>query len=237
MFAILFKNFEPPQHSLKFWWYYTFMYFLGGSVPGKEVILTSNYSYILYGIGKILSMLLPSLFFGLIVFKVFIPPKIITFKKKCNIFMNDSNQPVLAIRFYSSTKLRLINIDLKVTARFTKLREDQKTHFIKNVDLNLKNNSWKLAVTHVPFTIYIPLEESDFNYETKEISHIQGKDFTDCTLLVSLNGKCPDLNSEFQQFHNYKIPNDLDWSRFNDIDSKDYSMKSVNWDGWSDFDM
>lgn len=130
----------------------------------------------------------------------------------------------------------ITDIQFKAIARIEKYRSNDNIPYIVNKPIKLVKDTWDYCITHVPFTLYIELEHDEFNEAEKKIFSIQHINLNQNTeLLIMLNGRLPELNSDFNQTHWYTIPTDLSWDSFHGI-HVDITKKSTDWIGWDKFE-
>lgn len=182
---------------------------------------------------KFLSILLPTAFLGLIVYKLFIIPDIFVFRQKLSVYEKERGKQYLAIRFYNGTNLDLSPVEIKIFARVPKQRLSGET-FIKNTEIYA--NTWPISLPKVPFTINIPLNDKDeekgifsLDYESNEVILEEGN-----KLLILINGAVSELDKIFSEKHMITLDN-IVYSKFTDIEV-DYDNSPKNWKGWQDFD-
>lgn len=225
------------------WWLFAFLQLFDASTPNLQFSNNSSGLQIsVLIIGEILKIILPALFLGGLIFKLFIVPRVFTFRNKCSIYkrtQEGKEEWVLAVRLYSSTSLEILDLNFSVYARLPRQRVTGENYTL-NVQLQTRNSSWPLAALHIPFTIYIPLNDNDI-YEldqTKRLLSIQGHKFgEELNLLILVSGTTPELGTEFIEHYWYVIPAQSHWGKFQDI-AVDYSGNTPphHWVGWKDFD-
>jgi hypothetical protein len=99
---------------------------------------------------------------------------------------------------------------------------------------------WPIALTHVPYTLYVPLEDDDVYVHADSASPklvaLQGHGIGDgCRLLLHISGNIPALNSQFFEAHWYLADGDISSEPFGEV-AVDYDRPSKRWTGWPSFD-
>jgi hypothetical protein len=238
-FGVLYLIDDKNQLTVVEWIEYSTLSLL--NLPPDIRLDLSFWQRILRLLQAFLSVVLPSLFLGTIVFKLLVRPKIIVFQKKCSIFFNRKlNKHVISIRFYPSTPLQLV--DVRVKTIFSRLRPDKlglnipiKSHTV------IRESSWPIASQHIPFTTYVHLEQTDVDSVGRKLNSLQKKKFYQggAELTVIIAGTIPQLGTEFVETYRYYLPDDIQWGKPQPIATYgDFpeGTRSEEWAGWSNFE-
>ncbi|MDQ5894771.1 MAG: hypothetical protein QG596_1032 [Actinomycetota bacterium] len=186
------------------------------------------------GITGLGSLSLPALFLGAIVFRLFVRLRVFVLRDQPLLTRKQVRGVegwYLAVRMYSSTTIVVVDIDFKVYLRM----EYPERFLLANEEVRVANSSWPIADTHVPFTLYLPLDDDDLD-ASKRLVSIQGHRLESCAnLVVHIRGAAPQLASEFNESHLLEIPVGLTPSDFYDVDVL-YDGRGVDWNGWDQFE-
>ena len=228
------------KYSIFSFFKFCFLQLLGKDYQDEIINYSSIFQIILYSILSVLSLVLPALFFGAIVFKLFIKKGMITFRKIISVFwLPERKKNILGIRLYNSSKLLLVDITFKVFIRIKYASVDGSPQ-LQNIQLDILNPVWPIALTHVPFTIQIPLDENDILQKNKKkqeyLTSVQKNRLgTENRILVIVKGCIPDLGTDFIETYWYSVMDDFKFGKYYDIDV-DNNIHSKKWNGWINFD-
>lgn len=238
--SIYYFNHLEPKYSYLEHVYIAIFQLFGTDIYDISYDSIDGINLFVFFINKAFAVLLPGIILGTIIFKLLIHRNVLIFKNKMNLYYDENkNSFMLCIRFYSSTKLHLTNLEFSVIARLKRVREDTKAPYLVNYNLAC-NKTWEFASTNVPKTINIKLHEKDVkSYDgTKEYSllSIQGKKCqpTD-ELWVIVTGNVPELGNSFTEKKTYVIGSDIIQSKWEDV-HVEYGKKPVKWIGWNKFE-
>ncbi len=180
------------------------------------------------------SLLLPALFLGAIVFRLFVRLRVFVLRGKpllTHTEVRGQKGWFLAVRLYSSTTIVVVDIDFKIYLRM----ENPERHLLRNEEVEVANPTWPIADTHIPFTIYMPLREGDLSRDKRLVS-VQGHALDNCAnMVIHIRGAAPQLASEFNESHLIAVPTDLKPANFVDVDVL-YDGRGVEWAGWDQFE-
>jgi len=195
---------------------------------------------------------LPALFLGSIVFKLLVAQDVFVLRDRISIVPNaDYNGPQvadpqgllkpdghhLAIRLYSATKLRLIDVRCvaHLHAEVGSQGSERGQHYFP---LCVVNNSWPLAHPHIPYTVRIPLNPGEERLDSEggrlsiqDVRYGHPDDF----IVMTLTARAPDLGMEFSETHIYSVPESITHEPFGSVSPQPHEA-SRDWVGWAGFD-
>ncbi|EGN75601.1 hypothetical protein A28LD_0646 [Idiomarina sp. A28L] len=207
-----------------------------------------------------LSLLSPSLFLGIIIYKFFVLKRDnIVFRSMCDVD-EENGERFLNIHFYISSSLHLYNLRFTAFIRtYEKCRENAsgKLYPMNTFPLMLNGDSfYPLPYNYVPSRFRIKIKESPINGVRSENPSIvigddqiievhtsdrkirldrKAGDF--CELYVVAAGEVPDLQSQFSELKCYRIPEDISASPLPEMVTRfvrDEDCFEV--DNWPDFE-
>lgn len=204
------------------WALYTFVNLFSSDLPNSNISIPSQ-SMPIYILVKILSVILPTLFLGSIVFKIFIVPKILVFRKDCLIYYSKKRSCyVIAFRFYSATQLMIYGLNISAVARINmKSHKGSNTGFISNESLALDKSFFATMSPHLPFTIVLPLKEGDVEIQNdqRKLVSTQGHRFKDkVRITLLLTGSIPEIGTSIVEKYSYLVPKQMTWKMFEHFD-------------------
>lgn len=190
----------------------------------------------------IVSTLLPPLFFGAVVFKILHSHSRLRFRNRISLCRR-SHGDFLFVRFYNSSRLLLV--DLKLTAVVRIWNHEDGSDVLHNRLLRIENPQWPYAMTHMPFTLKIPLDPGDVVHRRRRLLapsrvrlvRVQGhrlRSPEDC-LTVIVRGDVPQIGRGFVEKHDYLLAKDLQVGDYAHIHPR-LGRASRRWEGWRDFD-
>lgn len=258
-FNLYIENYNKAQINLGYLFWYSLVS-LHGFQPnsGFDFFGTSYFYSILL---SIFSILLPSVFFGTVIFKIIIPTQsMFVMRNKISVFPSklDSFQTncLMGICCYSSSRLILLNLEFKVYARVFSPRQTM-YYQIRNISLPITTDDLPVPLQDVPILVTIPvhvnIEETTSKIENSLIfllsqdNNLQlckvGKlDFNAelgdrCELLFIISGHVPKLNSSFTEIHTYEIPKTVEYKKFEEFQieftlDKTNKVTIKNWDAF-----
>lgn len=209
------------------WVLYTFVNLFSSDLPYGNISISSQ-SLPIFLVVKILSVILPTLFLGSIVFKIFIVPKILVFRKDCLIYYSKKrNCYVIAFRFYSATQLLIYGLNISAVARINKeSHKSSNTGFISNESLSLDKSFFATMSSHLPFTIILPLKDGDVEIQEnqRKLVSIQGHHFIDnVRITLLLTGSIPEIGTSVVEKYSYLVPKQMAWKMFEHFEVKNKS--------------
>ncbi len=187
-----------------------------------------------------LSVTFPAILLGTIIFKILIKPKVIVLRNKCSIFFHRSKEKiVIAVRFYSSTPLELVNVNIKIIKQLKiESQYGNKNPIVRNSVIHEQN--FAIIRHHKPFTTHIELNDDDVDVDGKQLLSIQGEELEKTTKLnIIITGTIPTLGIDFAETHLYSLPNELQWGKYQTLnDTADHppGTKSKDWSGWDNWE-
>ncbi len=189
-------------------------------------------------------VVLPALFIAAIVLKLFISPQLFVMREKVVAMPTDPKHPRkdqlgshhLALRCYSSTRFELLNVTFSVLIRFEQEDADG-TPTLFHRELEVANPRYAIARSHVPFTISIRIEGSDWeDRDAGDLATLQGFPVDPKTeLIVLIEGSIPELGTEFTEAHHTPLEACLSTAPYAGV-TVGNPNRSRKWDGWEDFD-
>ncbi|MCV6638205.1 hypothetical protein [Candidatus Albibeggiatoa sp. nov. NOAA] len=260
-FNLYIESYNKPQINLGYLFWYSLVS-LHGFQPssGFDFFGTSYFYSILVSIS---SILLPSIFFGTVIFKIIIPTQsMFVMRNKISVFPSKDSasqaNPLMAICCYSSSRLTLLNLEFKVYARIFSPR--QTTYYqIRNINLPTTTDDLPVPLPDVPILVTVPVfigsnEEitskvenslvfsldQDTRLKLNKVGELEfDTDLGDsCQLLFIISGYIPKLNSGFTEIHTYEIPEAVEYKKFEEfhIDFTLDKTRKVTIKNWDAFD-
>lgn len=167
-----------------------------------------------------LALIIPSLFFGLVVYKFFVLQKdVIVFRAQCEL---NPQQSAIVIHFYIASALQTHNVRIEAFLRTYQAHFENAEHAgypMNTIPIVLGADScFPLPFSRVPSRVEVPLVgqqggplirlNSDYitiSMAEQEIElALQQRDF--CQLVIVVSGEVPDLQSQFREVHSYDLP-------------------------------
>lgn len=187
-------------------------------------------------------VVLPALFVGAIVLKLFFSPDLFVMRNKVAVMPTDPDDPRdlgahhVAIRGYSSTHLELLNVTFSVVIRFERVEGNGTTTLVHR-ELEVCNPRFVIARSHVPYTVAVPIQEGDWDGRAgTRLARLQGFEIGPKTdLIVLIEGRIPELSVDFTEAHDVPLWTSLSTTPFGGI-SVDSRYPSRKWKGWKQFD-
>jgi hypothetical protein len=218
------------------WFEYAFLS-LFNAAPEIDVDL-NVFQRLLRGVQAFLSVVLPALLLGAIVFKVLIKSNIIAFRDKCSLYYSERTKAyTLALRFYSTTPLPLTNVYITITRAKVRHRVSGP---VRSQQF-LSGYTFPLVIQHQPITRKIRLLPEDLDLQNKKLISLSGTKIEDdrIDLIIVVSGQIPAIGIDFSDVHQYVLPRDLQWGKFQNIGMyADFpkTTPSCNWIGWRNYD-
>lgn len=207
-----------------------------------------------------LSLLSPSIFLGIVVYKFFVLKRDnIVFRSCCDTFV-EGHEQYINIHFYISSSLRLINLQFSAFLRtYEKCREDEsgKLYPMNTFELNLNGDAfYPLPYNYVPSRFRIKLKDNPMAGVRSEGTsvvigddgrlqiHAPDRKFTlnpkagdFCELYIIARGEVPDIQSSFYEVKCYRIPEDLSPDPLPQMHTRFIRERnSFEVDNWQDFE-
>lgn len=191
-----------------------------------------------------LALILPALYVGAIVFKLFIHPRVFVFRSKISVepspktFSGELGEDghVLAFRVYNASKMRAL--DVRFLAVHQHWFGDGDSSVVRNIPVEVANPDWPMADCHVPYTFFVPLQPGDVEDggDGLRLDKIHGRQVTDRDrLVVHVTGAMPEVAETFVERQAFELPGaltDRPWGRIH----LRYGTASKTWAGWDRFD-
>lgn len=195
-------------------------------------------------VGGLLSLILPALYIGAVVFRLFIHPKVFVFRRKIALESSpvtfkeeiDEDGHVLAIRTYNASRMRALDVCFKVVHQHW--FEDEGGSVVRNFNVGLANANWPMADRHVPYTLFVELLPGDVAAEDGHLRllAIEGRTFHEKDrLVVHVLGTMPELGETFVERHAFELPSAVSDESWRGIQIE-YGANSRTWSGWDGFD-
>lgn len=180
------------------------------------------------------SLLLPALFLGAIVFRLLVRLRVFVVRERPLVTKKTVRGVegwYLAVRLYSSTSILVVDVSFKIYLRL----EDTERYLLSNEELAVANQTWPIADTHVPFTIYVPLEPCDLDPDRGLVS-VQGHSLENCVnMVIHIRGAAPQLASEINESHVLEVIEGLKPANFPEVNVL-YDGRGPDWQGWDRFE-
>lgn len=227
----------PSKIGIGFWQSIEATFFTLVGIPPNSVDsshATGAYKFVIGSIG-LGSILLPAVFLGAIVFRLFVRERIFVFRKRPSLVQRDLKGEkatwFIAVRLYPTSRLLVIDVSFRVYFQ----HRDKKRSLLTNQPVRLFNSDWPVANTHVPFTIYLPLDDDDVSTEGELLGVQSTEMVAGSTLIIHVRGTAPQLGTDLSEVHYVSIPVDLKPGDFHDIDVL-YDGNGPKWSGWDKFE-
>ncbi len=224
------------------WWkelFLTLLAFPGGASLTLEVGADRGGLQVAAAIG---GLVLPALFVGAIVLKLFLSPDLFTVRNRISVLPNAADDPRLepgghhlAVRAYSSTPFRLLNVSFSAIVRFEMRSYD--TTMLVHRPLKVANPHYAIAHPHVPYTLAIPVDESDWDGEPgTALKSVQSYPAdAEAVIIILISGTIPELSGEFTEAHDFPLATELSYEPYAGLEV-DYDVPVARWKGWAEFD-
>ena len=194
--------------------------------------------------GGFLAVILPALYIGAIVFRIFVHPKVFVFRRKLALLPNpatfegelDEDGHVLAIRTYNASRMRALDVRFQVIHQHW--IEADEGSVVRNVEVRLANPRWPMADRHVPYTLFVCLGANDVERDdgSRELRAIGGRPIASRDrLVVHVFGTTPELGQEFVERHTFDLSSTVSGDAWRGI-RLEYGSDSRQWQGWDQFD-
>lgn len=236
MGPILYLNGFYPGLSLLKSVLYVFLQLYNLPLIAVDLAEVQGINLFIFSFNQVLSVIVPGIIFGTIVFKLFHHAEILTFKKRMNLYFDEDYQcKVLTVRFYTATQLSLTDVHMKAVLRVQKQNPQSGANYVVNRRLSC-NDTWDFATPSVPRTIEMKLEDSDFDPETGKLIAVQGNPLHKVNeIWILVSGNIPQLDTSFTERHNYSLDHEVDLYPYGDIHVV-YDQDPKMWQGWETFD-
>jgi hypothetical protein len=205
--------------------------------------------------GALGGLIIPALVLGTVVFKGFVKDRVFVTRAKLALLPPEAvtiQAPDvyrwLAFRVYSSTRLQLVNLKFEAFAR-VEGESPTGTSTVTNVKLKLYKEHWPVALTHVPYTLYTPLQRHHIEGEGHDalVVRVPDENGNDheldegCDILLIVTGNVPELGTDMIESHWFRTDTDVSDAPFGEIavnypDNRKTWKGSRKWKDWSQFD-
>jgi hypothetical protein len=192
----------------------------------------------------LLALIVPALFIGAIVFRLFLHPRVFVFRGKIALMpspptfrgeLSDDGH-VLAIRVYNASRMRALDV------RFTVVHQHWfgtgTDSVVRNIPVEVANPTWPMADCHVPYTFFVPLKPGDVceNGSGLQLQKIEGRQVNERDrLVVHVCGSMPEVAETFVERHAFELPGAVSDEPYGLVDVE-YGKSSKAWEGWDGFD-
>lgn len=192
----------------------------------------------------LIALILPALYVGAVVFKLFVHPRVFVFRPKISVepspktFSGElaDDCHVLAFRVYNASKMRALDVRFLVVHQHW-FGEGEKS-VVRNIPVDVANPNWPMADCHVPYTFFVPLQPDDVvpDGDGSRLVRIHGREVgSRDRLVVHVSGSMPDVAETFVERRAFDLPESLTdrtWGRIH----LHYGTDSKSWGGWEGFD-
>jgi hypothetical protein len=235
---------DAPHHTYWYWWH-ELVLALGG-FPSTSVDDTANSPVraATETVVVLLALILPALVLGIIVFKAFVAKAVFRLRSRLALekypsSINGTDYPYrLAIRLYSATRLEIVKVKFDAYIRIEGISANN-SPTVTNHRLLLAKETWPVALTHVPYTLIMPLQDADVSQHPDnglKLIAAQGKRVGALSKLVlQIAGYLPALNAPFIETHWFTLNADISSEKYGDVDV-DYDKPYKSWTGWGEFE-
>jgi hypothetical protein len=192
----------------------------------------------------LLAVILPALYVGAIVFRLFIHPNVFVFRRKIALLPSPEtfsgelarDGHVLAVRVYNGSRMRALDLRFQVIHQHWLDSGDGS--IVRNIAVDLANPDWPMADRHVPYTLFVCLVAGDVQTEDDHLvlRAIKGRpiDARD-RLVVHILGTMPEVGESFVERHAFDLASAVTDERWGGVDIA-YGSHSGSWRGWDRFD-
>lgn len=244
-FALAYKLTEGGDaHSYLGWWKELFLYLVSFPADPQLGADTGAGRSVVQIAAAIAGLVLPALFVGAVVLKLFISPDLFTMRNRVPLMPNGHDDVRLvpgghhlAVRGYSSTPFRMLNVTFSAILRFEKVAADGTTNLLHR-QLKVANPHYAVAYPHVAYTLAVPIDEGDWKdgVPEGELESLQGLPLAAGTVMIVLvAGRVPELSSDFTEAHDFHLTSVISHQPYAGLEV-DYSIPARDWAGWDVFD-
>jgi hypothetical protein len=192
----------------------------------------------------LIALILPALYVGAVVFKLFVHPRVFVFRSKISVepspetFSGElaDDCHVLSFRVYNASRMRALDVRFLVVHQHW-IGEGERS-IVRNIPVDVANPNWPMADCHVPYTFFVPLEPGDVAEDGGglRLLKIHGREIgSRDRLVVHVSGSMPDVAETFVERRAFDLPEALTdrvWGRIH----LRYGTDSKTWRGWESFD-
>ncbi len=190
----------------------------------------------------LLALVLPALYIGAVVFRMFIHPDVFVFRRRLALmpspetFRDELDGHVLAVRVYNASRMRALDV------RFTAVHQHwfgaDTDAVVRNIPVKVANPAWPMADRHVPYTFFVPLEPGDVAVDENglRLLAIEGRPVgIRDRLVVHVSGTMPEVAETFVERHSFDLPEAVSDEPYGLV-LLEYGTDSRTWGGWDGFD-
>jgi hypothetical protein len=192
----------------------------------------------------LLALILPALYVGAVVFRLFIHPNIFVFRETLALVPSpetfrgelDKDGRVLAVRVYNASRMRALDVRFSVVHQHWFGSGPQSV--VRNISVAVANPSWPMADCHVPYTFFVPLKDGDVTDTANgpRLEKIEGRPINSRDrLVVHVSGSMPDVGETFVERHAFDLLGAVTAEPYGLIHIE-YGKDSLSWGGWDGFD-
>jgi hypothetical protein len=192
----------------------------------------------------LIALILPALYVGAIVFRLFIHPSVFVFRSKIALLttpetfrgeLSDDGH-VLAVRMYNASRMRALDVRFQVVHQHW--FQTAEGPIVRNIAVDLANPDWPMADRHVPYTLFVRLAHGDVTGDGAHLAlrAIKGRavDSRD-RLVVHVLGTMPEVGESFVERHAFDLSSSVTDEGYGGVDIQ-YGTRSRTWGGWERFD-
>ncbi|HEY2717767.1 MAG TPA: hypothetical protein VGI73_16265 [Solirubrobacterales bacterium] len=192
----------------------------------------------------VLALILPALYVGAIVSRLFIHPDVFVFRRKIALlpspetFRDELAQDghVMAIRLYNGSRMRALDVHFEVVHQHW--FDTGSGSIVRNLAVGVANPSWPMADRHVPYTLFACLVDGDVARDDDHLvlRAIKGRaiDPRD-RLVVHVLGTMPEVGEAFSERHAFNLAGAVTDESWGGVDVS-YGSNPRSWHGWERFD-
>ena len=194
--------------------------------------------------GGLLAVILPALYIGAVVFRLFVHPTTFVFRRTIALLPSpdtfkgelDDDGHVLAIRTYNASRMRAL--DVRFQAVHQHWYEAPEGPIVRNIEMELVNPNWPMADRHVPYTVFARLCRGDVGIKADrlELQAIKGQPLQPRDrIVVHVLGTLPELGETFVERHAFDLSDSVTDEPYGGVHIE-YGADSKTWRGWAGFD-
>jgi hypothetical protein len=242
----LILTFDPPRPGTGFLelWKDELMVLLNLPIKSPAANTGSDLVQGVAVVGGLLALILPALYIGAVVFRLFVHPTAFVFRRSIALLSSpdtfkgelDDDGHVLAIRTYNASRMRALDVRFQVVHQHW--FESPEGPIVRNIEVKLANPSWPMADRHVPYTLFARLSPGDVasQGEDPELRAINGKQIHPRDrIVVHVLGTMPEVGETFVERHAFDLSSSVTAEPYGGVHIE-YGADSKTWHGWGGFD-
>jgi len=237
---------DPSRSGVSFWglWKDELMAVLSLPLKAPAANEGSALSQGVAVVAGLLALILPALYIGAVVFRLFIHPKVFVFRGRIALqpspetFRGELQEDgyVLAIRTYNASRMRALDVRFQVVHQHW--FEGSEGSIVRNFHVSVANPNWPMADRHVPFTLFVRLFSGDVAADGRGLTleAIEGRRLHQRDrLVVHVLGTMPEVAETFVERHTFDLSSSVSDGEYGGIQIE-YGSDSKTWRGWDEFD-